>query len=281
MPFFYQNGVLPVKMCVVEGSARPYVQRRRAEARAETRARILGAARELIPDAGTSMPVTAIARHAGVAVQTIYDHFGSKGGLLIAVIGDVQASLGLFKAFGRVFQSPDGEEAMRRMIAATLSFWGQAWPYLEFVLRARRVDPVITREMEFIDRLRHAHYWAIAKRIEDEGRVRGGRSAEWAADQSFALTIPSVYEELAIRRSRTTAEVIETVTAAVLGVLIEPGTQPLRSPAPDWRALEQAAAARARGMGADYSRLSPEWTAARSDRTAADPSATAARSSSS
>jgi len=249
---------------VVEPSARPYVQRRRAEARAETRARILAAARELIPAAGTSMPVSAIARHAGVAVQTIYDHFGSKGGLLIAVIGDVQDSLGLFKSFGRVFQSPDGEEAMRRMIAATVSFWAQAWPYLEFVLRARRVDPVVTREMEFIDRLRHAHYWAIAKRIEDEGRIRDGRSADWAADQSFALTIPSVYEELAVRRSRTTAEVIEAVTAAVVGAVIEAASQPKRSPAPDWQALEQAAAARARGMGADFARLSPEWSAARS-----------------
>jgi AcrR family transcriptional regulator len=252
-------------MQVVEQTTRPYVQRRRAEARAETRARILGAARELIPAAGISMPVTAIARHAGVAVQTIYDQFGSKGGLLIAVIGDVQNSLGLFKSFGRVFQSPDGEEAMRRMIAATLSFWEQAWPYLEFVLRARRVDPVVTREMEFIDRLRNAHYWAIAKRIEDEGRIRDGRSADWAADQSFALTIPSVYEELAVRRSRTTAEVIEAVTAAVLGLLLEPGTKPVRSPAPDWQALEQAAAEQARGMGSDYARLSPEWSAARSD----------------
>jgi AcrR family transcriptional regulator len=252
-------------MQIVEQSGRPYVQRRRAEARAETRARILAAARELIPAAGTSMPVTAIARQAGVAVQTIYDQFGSKGGLLIAVIGDVQDSLGLFKSFGRVFQSPDGEEAMRRMIAATVSFWGQAWPYLEFVLRARRVDPVVTHEMEFIDRLRHAHYWAIARRIEDESRIRGGRSADWAADQAFALTIPSVYEELAVLRSRTTAEVIEAVTAAVLGLLLEPGTKPVRSPAPDWQALEQAAAQRARGMGSDYARLSPEWSAARSD----------------
>jgi AcrR family transcriptional regulator len=251
-------------MQIVEQPARPYVQRRRAESRAETRARILAAARELIPAAGTSLPVTAIARHAGVAVQTIYDQFGSKGGLLIAVIGDVQDSFGLFKSFGRVFQSPDGEEAMRRMIASTVSFWAQAWPHLEFLLRARPVDPVVTREMEFIDRLRHAHYWAIAKRIDDEGRVRGRRSADWAADQAFALTIPSVYEELAVRRSWTTSEVTEAVTAAVLGVLIEPGTQPMRSPAPDWQALEQAAAERARGMGADYARLSPEWTAARS-----------------
>ena len=247
----------------MERVVRPYVQQRRAQARAETRARILAAARELIPAAGTSLPVAAIARHAGVAVQTIYDQFGSKGGLLIAVIEDVQKSLGLFESFGRVFRSPDGEAAMRSMIEATVSLWEQAWPYLDFTLRSRRVDPVVTREMEFLDRLRHAHYWAIAKRIEDEGRIRGGRSADWAADQAFALTIPSVYEELAVQRSRTTAEVIEAVSAAVLAVLLEPGTEPVCSPAPDWQALEQAAAERARGTGADFERLSAEWAAAR------------------
>src|SRR4051794_6963928 len=47
--------------------------------RPETRTRILGAARELIPNAQVSLPVTAIARHAGVAIQTVYDQFGSKG----------------------------------------------------------------------------------------------------------------------------------------------------------------------------------------------------------
>lgn len=240
-----------------------HLQRRRAEARAETRTRILAAARELIPAAGTSLPVTAIAGHAGVAVQTIYDQFGSKGGLLIAVIGDVQDSLGLFKSFGAVFQSPHGEEAMRRMIEATVAFWDGAWPYLEFLLRARRVDPVVTRQMAYIDQLRHAHYWAITKRLEEEGRIRGGRSADWAADQAFALTIPSVYEELAVQRSRTTAEVIEAVTTAVFGVILEPGTEPMLAPPPDWRSLERAAGERAREMGADYGRLSPEWAAAR------------------
>ena len=242
---------------------RPYVQSRRAATRAETRARILAAARELIPAADTSLPVTAIARHAGVAVQTIYDQFGSKGELLIAVIGDVQDSLGLFDSFGPVFESPDGEEAMRRMIDATVSFWARAWPYLAFLLRARRVDPVVMREMGFIDRLRHAHFWAIARRIGDEGRIRDGHSVDWAANEAFALTTPSVYEELAVLGAGTTAEVIETETTAVLAVLLEPGTEPVRTPPPDWPALEQAAAERALGTGADFRRLSPAWAAAR------------------
>jgi len=238
---------------------RPYIQRRRAELRADTRARLLAATRELIPASETSLPVTAIARHAGVAVQTIYDQFGSKGGLLIALIADEQATSGLMDSFRHVFQSEHGEEAMRRMIAATVSFWHRAWVIVEFLLRVRRTDPVVRREMEFIDRLRNAHYWAITKRLEQEGRIRGGRSADSAADQAFALTIANVYEELAVVRGATLPDVIATITEAVLGVILEPGTAPVLDPPPDWGALEEAAADRAKRAGSDPARLTVDW----------------------
>lgn len=205
------------------------------------------------------MPITSIARHAGVAIQTVYDQFGSKGGLLIAVVNDVQRSYGLFGAFRAVFDSPDGEVAMRRMIDATVSFWDEAWPYVESLLRSRRVDPVVGREMAFIDRLRHAHYWAITRRLEDEGRIRIGETADSAADQAFALTTPALYEELVVIRGATTRSAIETTTRAVLGVILEPGAEAAPIGPPDWGALESAAAVRAKATGSDPARLSPEW----------------------
>jgi AcrR family transcriptional regulator len=241
---------------------------RRVVARAETRARILAAARELIPGAETSVPVTAIARHAGVAIQTVYDQFGSKGGLLIALINDVQRSFGLFDAFGPVFKSSDGEQAMRRMIDATLTFWDRAWPYVEFVLRTRRIDPVVSAEMDFVDRLRHAHFWAIACRLEDEGRLRDRLTADGAADLAFALTTPTVYEELAVRRRGDANAAIDGVTRAVFGAILEPGRATTATGPPDWPALEAAAAERARASGSDPARLSPAWRS--SQRAGAD-----------
>jgi AcrR family transcriptional regulator len=233
----------------------------RERGRAETRARILASARELIPQAGLSLPVTAIARHAGVAIQTIYDQFGSKGGLLIAVVNDVQRREGLYTSIGEVFKSADGEEAMRRMTGATLALWDRAWPYLEFLLRSRRIDPIVGREMDFIDRLRNAHYWAITTRLEDEGRLREGHSAEWAADQAFALTNPTVYEEIVVRRGGTLDGAIETSNRAVLGAILEPGRAAARIPPPDWTSLESAAGERARSTGADPDRFDAAWAA--------------------
>jgi len=249
----------------VTETPRPDDLSRREAGRAETRARILRAARDLIPEADASLPVTAIARHAGVAIQTIYDQFGSKGGLLIAVVGDVQGSLGLFDAFRAVFQSRDGEEAMRRMIEATVTFWDQAWPYLAFLLRARRVDPVVAREMAYIDGLRHAHFWAITKRLEEEGRLRPGLTADSSADRAFALTIPTVYEELVVVRGAPASEAIAVAVEGVLSVILAPEPPPAAIGVPDWDVLERAAAVRASERGSDPARLSAEWWGSRPD----------------
>ena len=230
---------------------RAYVQRARVVGAAQTRASILAAARELIPQTESGVGVDEIARRAGVAVQSVYDHFGSKGGLLMAVVEEAQRSAGLYDAFGRVFRSPDGETALRRMIGATFAVWHGAWPYIEFMLRSHRVDPVVKREVAIVDASRLAHLWAICRRLQDEERIRGRRSASWAADQAFALTHPVVYEELAVRRGWTLAATTTAITAAVVAAVLEPGSTPVRSPAPDWPALQAAATVRAQRSGKD------------------------------
>ena len=246
-------------MWAMTNERRTYVQRHRAAVAATTRARIIAAARELIPDAGSGLGVDDIARQAGVAVQTIYDQFGSKGGLLVAVVQDVQRSAGLVEAIEGVFRSRDGEAALRKMITATLMLWHRGWPYIEFILRARRVDAVVGRENAQVDLLRHAHLWAICRRLEDEGRIRDRRSAAWAADQVFALTTATVYEELVVRRDWSLKAATNSITGAALAAVLEPGTRAVRSPAPDWIALESAAAARAASSGADATRFPGAW----------------------
>jgi AcrR family transcriptional regulator len=67
-------------------AGRRYSSDRRAKQAAQTRADVLAAATELFAGNGWSgTTVAAIARHAGVAVDTVYAGFGSKAGLLAAV----------------------------------------------------------------------------------------------------------------------------------------------------------------------------------------------------
>ncbi len=68
-------------------STRPYEMRARADAKAQTRARILLAVRELAEETLNLDPtLDAVAARAGVSVQTVLRHFGTRDGLFDAAL---------------------------------------------------------------------------------------------------------------------------------------------------------------------------------------------------
>src|SRR5690349_24448195 len=75
---------------------RRYSSSLRARQAADTKAQVLSAAAELFEESGWSgTTVAAIAKRAGVAVETVYSGFGSKKHLLravldFAVVGDAE-----------------------------------------------------------------------------------------------------------------------------------------------------------------------------------------------
>ena len=127
--------------------------------------------------------------------------------------------------------------------------------------RAQRLPEMRDRP----ETLRHAHYWAICRRLEDEHRIRGGHAAAWATDQAFALSAATVYEEYVVRHGWSLAAATESIVLAAVSVVLEPGTGPVLAPPPDRPALEAAAAARAIEQGADASRFPAAWRSREGD----------------
>lgn len=85
---------------------------RREEGKAERRKRIVAAARDLIRETGdTGLSMRAIAARAGVSLTTPYALFGSKRGIVIALLEDIRAfherfsQLEQFGAIDRIFQA--------------------------------------------------------------------------------------------------------------------------------------------------------------------------------
>jgi AcrR family transcriptional regulator len=214
-------------------ATRTYRQTRRADDAARTRKRIVAATRRLTV-AGGAPSVDAIASGAKVSVQTIYAQFGSKRGLLLATMDEVQRDAGLYAAFGEVWSSPDGETALRRMVDATIRLWDGAWPFVEWFLRSAREDPETAASLRVADTGRHRHLWEITKRLGQEGRLRQGRSPEHAADMVFAMTTPTAYEELVRVRGWTLDAAVAGLSDAALTSIVEPGTHSRRTPPPDW-----------------------------------------------
>jgi AcrR family transcriptional regulator len=212
---------------------RPYNQGLRAEKSAATRASILAAARDLLPSSD-NLNLDEIARRARVSVPTLYSHFGSKGGLLSAVVGQIEAEAGLFAGFGLVWECEDGEAALRTMLDATLRFWEQAWTFIEFALKVRRTDTELAARFDRIDKSRVGHLVVICKRLSEEGRLASGATPAQAARLAFALTTPYVFEALVVQGGVPANAARRMVVEAAAGAVIDVDATPIETLPVDW-----------------------------------------------
>jgi AcrR family transcriptional regulator len=209
---------------------RTSTSRTRADGAARTRARIIEVTREALPGSG-ELSVDAIAAAAGVSVQTLYTHFGSKRGLLLAVIDTAQREAGLYLDFDRIWSSEDGETALRRMLEATLRVWAGLWPLVRFSERVRRADPEIEQYLREVDGYRLANLRSITDQLALEGRLQPSLDAEAAADIAFAMSMPAIYQQLVVVRGwsleRTSTAVVDAIIASVVNasVAVDPAAR--------------------------------------------------------
>ena len=206
---------------------------------ARTRERIIETARRLVQQED-ALAVDRIAAEAGVSVQTLYTHFGSKRGLLLAVIDSTQRDVGLYTDFDRVWSSPDGETALRRMLEATFRLWHRGWDLVGFSERVRQADPEIGAYLREVDGYRRANLRSITDRLALEGRLLDGLDASAAADLAFALTVPRVYEELVRVRGWAPAKAGAKGVDAAVGAIVDPTVPPVTDPPADWSEVLRA-----------------------------------------
>ena len=104
-------------------SPRPYNLGVRTAAVAETREKVVGAARRLFAEAGFHrVSLDEIARQADVARATVYHQFGSKLGVLGAVVEDYERRAGLAALAERVESGPV-ETLARDVVTAGCTYW--------------------------------------------------------------------------------------------------------------------------------------------------------------
>ena len=218
---------------------RAYRSRLRAQTTERTRERIIETTRALLPTAA-DLSVDEIAARAEVSVQTLYTHFGSKRGLLLAVIDTLQRDVGLYADFETVWSSPDGETALRRMLASTFRLWHKAWPLVSFTERVRRTDEEIRRYLLEVDGYRRSDLVWITERLLEERRLRAGLDGRTAAELAFGLSIPSVYEELVVLQGWSLQRATQAVERAAVAGIVDPATTPVTEPPADWSAAIRA-----------------------------------------
>ncbi|MGD9954924.1 MAG: TetR/AcrR family transcriptional regulator [Candidatus Nanopelagicales bacterium] len=183
---------------------RPYASPLRAERAAATRTRILGAARTLFLAQGyPATTLTDVATEAGVAADTVLHIFGSKGGLLKAVL---DVTIGGDESDVKVLDRP-GPQAMRQetdqrrqiaMLAQGMSEQLERVRPLDDILRSAAAVDVDARALrdDLQLRQRREAMRQVVSWIAAHGELRNGISVESAADVVWTVTSPEVHQML-------------------------------------------------------------------------------------
>ncbi|GAA4586874.1 TetR/AcrR family transcriptional regulator [Planotetraspora phitsanulokensis] len=200
--------------------------RRAAQARA-TRRRIIDGARELFLRHGyAATTLDQIAGAAGVAVQTVYFHFGNKATVLKEVVdvlsvGDDEPIPMLDRPWVRqVREEPDGRRALAVWLSNSRVIFGRVAPIMKVVRDAAGADPEMAAQWETNQRQRFIAHRTLVEQLRDKQALRPELTVQEAADIVFTLVSHEVYFLLTVERGwtpdRWESWINETVADAVL-----------------------------------------------------------------
>ena len=189
------------------------------ERKAETRARLLGAAATLFAEQGIdAVSVDAVAEAAGRTSGSVYSHFGSKQGLLLALLDAWKDSvLTVLLAEVAVTDSPVGQlAAVWEHVAGTDEAQSGSWSLLEQELRLRAArDDEVAR--------------VLRDRDTEARRFSADQLAGWAAavgaapvaePDALAVLVKALLTGLAMQRRLDPGSVDDELAVAGLAALV-------------------------------------------------------------
>ena len=192
-----------------------------SDRKARTGLRILDAANRLLLERGYhGVGLETVADAAGVSRQTVYDQFGSKTGLLSAMIARSEEQAGLPERLAKVREQPDGTRMLAAMLDAIIAVEPKVYPYSRLVYAARLDDPVAAEMWRARLGSRRAGMGMVFDRLAKEHKLRRGITPAEAADVAWAVASPHQYEYLVIERgwslARYRAHLERTIAARLL-----------------------------------------------------------------
>jgi AcrR family transcriptional regulator len=173
---------------------------------------------------GFGVPLTSIAKEAGVAVQTLYFTFHTKTELLratleLAVLGDDQPLAPHQRSWMEQVQAePDQNKALRLLVSGTHPMFERVAPLVGIF---RSGDPEVAALWDHAQELRLDGYRQhVMPALAKKGRLRRGLDLDSATDILFVLLSPSVYNEFVLGRRWSTARWQDWITETLANALL-------------------------------------------------------------
>jgi AcrR family transcriptional regulator len=200
---------------------------RRAEQARATRRRIIDQAARLFIEQGyAATTLDQIARGAGVAVQTLYFHFGNKATVLkevvdVQAVGDDQPMPLLDRPWARRLRDEsDGRRALAIWVRNARAVFGRVAPIMKVVRDAAGSDPEMAAQWQTNLAQRYVAQRTVVQQLADKHALRPELTVDRATDIVFCLASIEVYQLFTVERGWTATQwerwIKDTLTTAIL-----------------------------------------------------------------
>lgn len=214
--------------------SRPYRSTRRAAGAAATRAAVLSAARTLFAERGyAGTTVAAVAREAGVAVDTVYTSVGRKPQLLLALVDEALAGRGRAAPAGEPTAADDRDYVRALLAAPTASAKLETYaeavsqvlpdvvPLVAALRQAAVTDDDARAALHQLGERRYANMLRFVADLRATGELRSGLDDEDAALLVWSTNAPE-HVELLLARGLSWPQVGQHLADLWSRTLLEP-----------------------------------------------------------
>lgn len=174
--------------------------------RTTTRDSILDAAARLFAERGIGTRLEDVADAAGVTRQTVYVHFGSRTGLLMAMVQHMDTRGSLEHYLDRVFGAPTALDALDAVADLHAGYHPEIHHVARLFLAERHHDEAIRTAWDERMESRRNLYHSIIEWLERDHLLAPEWDVETATDVIWSLTSWQVWEQLVVDRGWTRDE---------------------------------------------------------------------------
>ncbi len=130
--------------------------------------------------------MSEIAKAAGITRQSVYLHFGSRGGLLMALVKRADVRFEIEERLFAAFAESDPRARLAESVAVWLDFVRKIYPVAMDLVRLRATDA--DARVAWEDRMSDLRSWllVLTRSLERDGALSPGWSAKEAAEYLWA-----------------------------------------------------------------------------------------------
>ena len=187
---------------------------------ARSREAILDAAWRLIAERGLAVGMAEIAEAVGMTRQSIYVHFGTRAGLLVALVRRADERERIRERLEAALTLGEPAARLDAFLRAWFEFVPRIHPVARQLIAARQHDAEAGEAWrDRMDELRDA-FWLLTRTLRRDGALAGGWTAPHAADYLWAGASVQAWELLAIERDWGAAKTARTLRRTLAGTVL-------------------------------------------------------------